>query len=366
MGRPEARADVRLMEGYHSPQVDVDVRLNTNEAPEPPPETFVAALKVALDGIAWNRYPDRSASALRARLAEVEGRHVPGGLTAANVFAANGSNEVLQSLCLAYGGTGRRALSFEPTYALHTHIAKVTGTGVVEVDRNEDFTIDLDRAVEAVEQHRPVITFLCSPNNPTGRVEDEATVRALLEAVERVDGLLVVDEAYGQFARWSAQALVHEDAPVVVTRTYSKTWSAAALRLGYLVGPTWVVAELEKVVLPYHLDSITQIAGQLALDHLPEMEARVERLVAERERLVEGLARLPVEQWPSGANFVLFRPTGRDGARVWSELVERSVLVRNCASWPRLEGCLRVTVGTRAENEAFLAALGEVLGVVAL
>ncbi len=362
MGRPEARADVLLMEGYHSPQVDVAVRLNTNEAPEPPPESFVEALKVALDGIAWNRYPDRAATALRARLAEVEGSIVPGGLTTSNVFVANGSNEVLQCLCLAYGGPGRTALTFEPTYALHSHISKVTGTAVVEVDRDADFTLDLGRAVEAIEEHRPVITFLCSPNNPTGRVEDEATVRAVLEAVERVDGLVVVDEAYGQFAPWSAQSLVHEDAQVVVTRTYSKTWSAAALRLGYLVGPTWVVDQLEKVVLPYHLDVITQLAGQLALDHLPEMEARVERLVSERERLVAGLERLPVDQWPSGANFVLFRPKGLDSSQVWSELVDRSVLVRNCSSWPRLAGCLRVTVGTPEENDAFLAALGEVLG----
>lgn len=358
MGRPEARADVRLMEGYHSPQVDVDVRLNTNEAPEPPPETFVAALKVALDGIAWNRYPDRSASALRARLAEVEGRHVPGGLTAANVFAANGSNEVLQSLCLAYGGTGRRALSFEPTYALHTHIARVTGTGVVEVDRNEDFTIDLDRAVEAVEQHRPVITFLCSPNNPTGMVEDEATVR---EVLALAPGLLVVDEAYGQFAPWSALSLVDDDVPLVVTRTYSKTWSMAAARLGYLVGPRELVAQLDQVVLPYHLDAVKQIAGRLALQFEDAMRARVAALVEERGRLVAALQALPVDVFPSGANFVLFRPRERDGRAVWEALLAAGVLVRDCSSWPRLASCLRVTIGTEREDDAFLAALEDAL-----
>jgi histidinol-phosphate aminotransferase len=369
MGRPKVREDVALMEGYHSPQVDVAVRLNTNEAPEPPPAAFVDSLKVALEGVAWHRYPDRSATALRARIAEVESplaTSMSGRLDSSNVFAANGSNEVLQSLCLAYGGPGRSVLTFEPTYALHSHIARVCSSAVVEVDRREDFTLDLDAAVGAVLHTRPAITFLCSPNNPTGLVEDASVVRSLLSAVESVDGLLVVDEAYGQFAPWSALSLVEDSRSVVVTRTYSKTWSAAALRLGYLIGPTWVVEELEKVVLPYHLDTVTQLAGLLALDHLGDMQRRVARLVEERGRVAEALRRLPVEQWPSGANFILFRPTDRSGDDVWADLVERSVLVRNCSSWPRLEGCLRVTLGTRNEDDAFLETLAEVLGSTAL
>lgn len=366
MARPSVRDDVALMEGYHSPQVDVQVRLNTNEAPEPPPREFVESLKIALDGVAWHRYPDRGASALRSRIAEVEGAHLEGGLATGNVFAANGSNEVLQSLCLAYGGAGRSVLTFEPTYALHSHIARVCGTEVRSRGRRQDFTLDIDEVRRAIADERPSITFLCSPNNPTGRIEDEATVRAVLDAVESVDGLLVVDEAYGQFAPWSALALVDEDRSVVVTRTYSKTWSAAALRLGYLVGPTWVVDELEKVVLPYHLDAMTQLAGQLALDHLDDMERRVARLVEERGRVAEALAELSVTQWPSGANFILFRPDEVDGDRVWSELVERSVLVRNCSSWPGLDGCLRVTLGTSDEDDVFLAALADVLGRGAL
>jgi histidinol-phosphate aminotransferase len=350
------------MEGYHSPQVEVRVRLNTNEAPEPPPAAFVESLRAALGGIAWHRYPERGATALRARIAEVESAGAGMGLTAPNVFAANGSNEVLQSLCLAYGGPGRSVLTFEPTYALHAHIARVCGTTVVEVERRDDFTLDVASAVDAVVRHRPAITFLCSPNNPTGRVEDEATVRAVLDAVESVDGLLVVDEAYGQFSPWSALSLVEEDRSVAVTRTYSKTWSAAALRLGYLVGPTWVVQALESVVLPYHLDAVTQLAGVLALDHRADMERRVADLVAERERVARVLAELPVEQWPSGANFILFRPLLVDGDAVWQGLLERSVLVRNCSSWPRLGGCLRATLGTRDEDDEFLGALGDVLG----
>jgi histidinol-phosphate aminotransferase len=179
--------------------------------------------------------------------------------------------------------------------------------------------------------------------------------------VTAVDGLLVIDEAYGQFAPWSADGLIGDDVPLVVTRTFSKTWSMAASRLGYLVGPEWIVAELDKVVLPYHLDAFKQAAGTLALAHVDEMNERVSRLVEERGRLVSRLSELNVDVWPSGANFVLFRPRSVDGGEVWQRLVDRSVLVRNCSSWPRLEGCLRVTIGTPGEDDLFLSALEEAL-----
>jgi histidinol-phosphate aminotransferase len=352
VGPPLApRPDVALMEGYHSPQLDVAVRLNTNEAPEPPPPAFTERLAAELARVEWHRYPDRSYGRLRAALAA---HH---GVEPEQVFVANGSNEVLQTLCLAYGGPGRRAAMFEPTYALHSHISRITGTGVTTGERAPDFTLD-DAEVDRVLATGPAITFLCSPNNPTGMVEPEAVVRRV---VVGAPGLVVVDEAYGQFAPWSALELVDEAGSLVVTRTFSKTWSMAAARLGYLVGPSWLVAELDKVVLPYHLDAFKQAAGTVALEFHDEMRARVASLVEERGRVAAALSDLPVEQWPSGANFVLFRPTGRDGAQVWKDLVDRSVLVRNCASWPRLDGCLRVTLGTRAEDDAFLAALTEVL-----
>jgi len=204
----------------------------------------------------------------------------------------------------------------------------------------------------------PAITFLCSPNNPTGMLDDEATIRAVLALVP---GLLVVDEAYGQFAPWSALELVRDDGPLVVTRTFSKTWSMAAARLGYLIGPRSLVAQLDEVVLPYHLDAVKQAAGRIALGFDTAMRARVASLVEERGRLVARLADLPVTVWPSAANFVLFRPHDRDGVAVWQALLDRSVLVRDCSSWPRLDGCLRVTIGTPAEDDAFLAALEEAL-----
>ena len=351
--RPGVRDDIAALEGYHSPQVEVDVRLNTNESPEPPPPAFRDALAAELSRVDWHRYPDRAATELREALAA---QH---GVEPAQVFAANGSNEVLQSVCLAYGGAGRWAVDFQPTYLMHGQIASVVGTSVHHGRRDADFALDLDEARRTIDEVQPAITFLCSPNNPTGMIEPPEVVRAV---ADHAPGVVVCDEAYGQFAEWSALELVDDDRPLVVTRTYSKTWSMAAARLGYLIGPSWLVAELEKVVLPYHLDTVKQLAGRIALRFSAEMEDRVRRLVAERERLVAGLARLPVRVWPSGANFVLFRPTDRPGRDVWQGLLDRSVLVRDTSSWPGLEGCLRVTVGTPDEDDAFLTALEEVLG----
>jgi histidinol-phosphate aminotransferase len=348
----EPRPDVALMEGYHSPQIDVAVRLNTNEAPGPPPAAFGARLADELARIEWHRYPDRTYTALRRAIADLH------GVAPEEVFAANGSNEVLQTLLLAYGGPGRTAAVFEPTYALHSHIARVTGTGVAVGERAADLSLDVDEVRRVVAGAVPEITFLCSPNNPTGMVEPEAVVRTV---ADEAPGLVVVDEAYGQFAPWSALELVDGRRPLVVTRTFSKTWSMAAARLGYLVGPAWLVEQLDKVVLPYHLDAFTQAAGVAALAFVEDMHARVAHIVEERGRVAAALADLPVEVWPSAANFVLFRPHDRAGDEVWKGLVERSVLVRSCTSWPRLDGCLRVTIGTPDEDDAFLGALREVL-----
>jgi histidinol-phosphate aminotransferase len=350
--RPSVRDDLRELEGYHSPQVDVDVRLNTNESPFPPPDAFRDALAAELSRVEWHRYPDRAATALREDLARAT------GVDASQVFVANGSNEVLQTVCLAYGGHGRWAVDFQPTYLMHGQIAEVAGTSVHHGRRAADFSLDLDEVSSVLRAKLPAITFLCSPNNPTGMIESPDVVRA---AIGLAPGVVIVDEAYGQFADWSALELVDEDRPLVVTRTYSKTWSMAAARLGYLIGPSWLVAELEKVVLPYHLDSFKQIAGRVALRFETEMEERVGHLVAERTRLVRALDQLDVDQWPSGANFILFRPRAKPGGEVWQGLLDRSVLVRDTSSWPGLEGCLRVTVGTPDEDDAFLAALTEVL-----
>lgn len=341
-----------MREGYHSPQVEVEVRLNTNESPLAPPQAFIDELAAEVARVDWNRYPDRAAGALRADLAELH------DVSPEQVFVANGSNEVLQVLSLTYGGPGRSVAVFEPTYAMHSQIARITATEVIEGRRGLDFSVERDELRRVVTEGDPAITYLCSPNNPTGTAESPETVSA---ALELVPGLLVVDEAYGQFAPWSALELLDDEAPLVVTRTFSKTWSMAAARLGYLVGPSWVVAELEKVVLPYHLDALKQAAGRIAIRHVTEMEQRVSHITEERGRVQSALSALPCDVWPSSGNFVLFRPTGRSGDEVWQAMVDRSVLVRNCASWPGLDDCLRVTIGTPDENDRFLDTLREIL-----
>lgn len=357
------RDDLRALEGYHSPQLDVAVRLNTNESPYPPPAGFVDEWLDALAELQFHRYPDRAATRLR----EAIGRHL--GQPPTRIFPANGSNEVLQTLLLTYGGAGRRALVFEPTYALHQHICRITGTGVVAAARGPGFHVPASEIDGLVARSGASIVFVCSPNNPTGTVEPAETISAAVDAAERHGALVVVDEAYGEFAPRSAIDLVDDERPLVVVRTYSKVWSLAALRLGFCVAPEWVVAELDKVVLPYSLDAATQLAGVLALEHVAEMRDRVARLVRERERVWAALDRLPgVSPVPSGANFVLVRVAARPGSApedcahsVWRRLVDRGVLVRDFSRWPGVEGCLRVTVGTPEENDRFLTELAAVL-----
>ncbi len=353
---PRPRPDLVALEGYHSPQLDVAVRLNTNESPYAPPAGFVDTWLAAVRDAPLNRYPDRRATTLRGALADRLAQPV------GRVFCANGSNEVLQTLLLTYGGPGRRVLVFEPTYALHAHIARITSTQVVEAERTAEFVVSPTEAGIVIAAERPAVVFLCSPNNPTGTVESRATVEALLGAVvDHGPALLVIDEAYGEFAGWSSLELIADDVPLVVVRTYSKVWSLAALRLGFAVGPAPIVTQLDDVILPYHLALTTQLAGLAALDFDAEMRDRVDALVTERHRLAAALTRLPdLTVYPSGANFVLVRVDG-DAHALWERLVQRGVLVRDFSAAPRLEGCLRITVGTPAEDDRLLDALRESL-----
>lgn len=349
--RVTPRPDLGTLEGYHSPQLDVAIRLNTNESPYPPPASWQEQLADEVALLDFHRYPDREAVALRKAIGASH------RVAHENVFAANGSNEVLQTLCLAYGGFGRTAVTFEPTYAMHGQISRTTGTSVVVGERDDDFGLSVSTVAAVLGSCHADITFLCSPNNPTGDVVSDEVLRYV---IDHAPGLIVVDEAYGQFAPKSALSFVNDESNVVVVRTFSKTWAMAGHRLGYCVGPSWMIDQLQLVALPYHLDVVKQAAGRLALNFEGEMRRRVEQLVAERNRVVERLAALDVEAYETKANFILFRPR-LDANKVWQSLVDRGVLVRNCSSWPRLQGCLRVTVGTPEENESFLAALANVL-----
>ena len=353
--RPTSRSDVLAREGYHSPQKDVEVRLNANESPFPPPAEFVNALAEATRAIDWNRYPDRGAGPFRAALAE---RYDVG---ADQVFAANGSNEVIQSLFLAYGGFGRSVAVFEPTYTMYAQIARFTGTRVVRGCREPDFSLDLPTVAALLDAERPNLVVLCSPNNPTGTLESGNLISEVVEAAGSYGGLVVVDEAYGQFSPHSAVDLLDNERNLVVSRTFSKTWAMAGARIGYLLAPSWCVAELAKVALPYHLDTFKQVAGELALAYGSAMDQRISILVSERERVAAALKAFPVTAWPSAANFILFRPETRPGREVWQDLIDRSVLVRDFTTMEGIEGCLRVTIGTGEENDRFLEALREAL-----
>ena len=344
----EPRDQIRAMVGYHSAQVDVPIRLNTNESPFPPPNGWVEKLAEVAQGIDWNRYPDRGATELRTVIAS---RH---NVSPENVFVANGSNEVLQTILLTYGGHGRKVATFEPTYQMYAQIARVTGAEVVVGERRADFTLDAHEIERLMQRESPAVTFLCNPNNPTGLVEPRENLEVLLQ---HATGVVVVDEAYAEFSDWSAMDMVSEDRALAVTRTFSKTLSMAALRVGYVVAPKWMIAQLEIASLPYHLDSFKQAATTAALSFTKEMEERVSLIKSERARIESTLAGLDIDVWPSGSNFVLFRPRSANAAGVWTSLLAAGILVRDCSSWARLEGCLRVTVGTPDENSAFLAAM---------
>ncbi len=369
--RPPVRADLKAMEGYHSPQLDVEVRLNTNESALEPPPGFTQALAAEFDDIAWNRYPDRAAGALREALAAAHSDSTANpDITADQIFVANGSNEILQTLCLTFGGVGSTVVTFEPTYAMYAQIARATQCGLLEIERGADYQVEAASISDLVATQpatqsdtrpaspQPNLLFLCSPNNPTGTPESLDLIK---HALETTSAVVVVDEAYGQFSSFSALELLGDPAAkerLVVVRTFSKTWAMAGLRLGYCIAPEWMLAEFDKVVLPYHVDSFKQLAGRLALEFGAEMDQRVASVVAERVRVSAELAEMGFDVSPSQANFVLFNtaPTGRGGDEIWQALVDQSVLVRNCSSWPRLANCLRATIGTSKENDRFLAA----------
>ncbi|MFF2950808.1 histidinol-phosphate transaminase [Kitasatospora sp. NPDC057965] len=354
------RDELRGQSPYGAPQLDVPVQLNTNENPYPLPEELVARIaeRVAEAARNLNRYPDRDAVELREGLAAYLTRTTGHAVARENVWAANGSNEVIQQLLQTFGGPGRTALGFEPSYSMHALISRGTGTGWISGPRNADFTIDLDAAVAAIAEHRPHVVFVCSPNNPTGTAVDAATVLRLYEAAQAArPSLVVVDEAYVEFShRDSLLPLIEGRPNLVVSRTMSKAFGAAGLRLGYLAADPAVVDAVQLVRLPYHLSAVTQATALACLEHTDTLLGYVGRLKAERDRLVEALRGLGLEVTDSDANFVQF---GRfaDTHAVWRAVLDHGVLVRDNG----VPGWLRVTAGTPAENDAFLAAVATVI-----
>ncbi|SDG57785.1 histidinol-phosphate transaminase [Klenkia brasiliensis] len=350
------RPELRGRSPYGAPQVPARHRLNTNENPHPLPDELLADLGAALGEAALelNRYPDRDATALRGDLAAYLSRSGT-AVGADQVWAANGSNEILQQLSQTFVGAGRTALGFTPSYSMHPLITAATGGTFVDGHRRADFTIDTAAAVDQVREVRPDLVFVTSPNNPTGTAVALETVTALHDAF---DGVVVVDEAYAEFAREgtpSALTLLAGRPRLVVSRTMSKAFGMAGLRLGYLAADPAVVDALQLVRLPYHLSSLTQAAARAALAHTDALLATVDAVKHERDRVVDALPGLGLTSVPSDANFVLFGGFA-DAPAVWRALLDRGVLVRDVG----LPGWLRVTAGTAEETDAFLTALGEV------
>jgi histidinol-phosphate aminotransferase len=348
------RDDLAGLAAYRSPLPDVPVRLNVNENPYPPSPELVRAIADAVAAVAGtlNRYPDRDAAALRDDLAAYLGH----GLAREQVWAANGSNEIIQQLLQAFGGPGRAALGFEPSYSMHPRIARSTGTRWVPAHRDAGFGLDPARAVAAVRDTQPDVVFLTSPNNPTGTALPLETIEAVCEAAP---GMVIVDEAYAEFARdrsGTAVTLLPGYQRMVVARTMSKAFAMAGARLGYLAAAPEVVAALEIVRLPYHLSAISQAVARVALAHADELLATVAALRSERDAFVGWVRSRGLTAADSDANFVLVGGFA-DRHAVWQELLDRGVLVRELGP----PGWLRISIGTTAEMATLRAALDEVL-----
>ena len=351
------RADLRGQVPYGAPQLDVPVRLNVNENPFPPSESLVADVAAAVADATrtLNRYPDRDARALRTDLASYLRRESGVTLSADQVWAANGSNEVMLQLLQTFGGPDRVALGFSPTYAMYPDYCRDTFTRYVTVPRDSDFAVDVERGLEAISAYAPSVILLASPNNPTGTTLPVSTLLAILAAAP---GMVVVDEAYAEFRHAStpsALELLADHPRLVVTRTMSKAFALAGARLGYLAASAAVVDAVQLVRLPYHLSAVTQAVARTALAHTDELQAHVALLREERDALQAWLRARGHAVGESDANFVLF---GRFADRhiVWQGLLDRGVLIRETGP----DGWLRVSVGTPEENAAFRAALEEV------
>jgi histidinol-phosphate aminotransferase len=347
------REDLRGKSPYGAPQLDVPVRLNTNENPHPPTKALVDDVTASVHAVAadLHRYPDRDAVALRTDLAAYLTAQTGITLTVENLWAANGSNEILQQLLQAFGGPGRSAIGFVPSYSMHPIISDGTQTEWLVANRAGDFSLDADVAVQAIKEHTPDIVFVASPNNPSGQSVPLDELRRLLGAMDT--GMLILDEAYGEFSSQPSAVKLIDEFPtkLVVTRTMSKAFAFAGGRLGYLIAAPAVIDAMLLVRLPYHLSSITQAAARAALRHADDTLGSVAKLIAERERVSEALTGMGFRVIPSDANFVLFGEFA-DAPATWQRYLDEGVLIRDVG----IPGYLRATTGLARENDALLAA----------
>ena len=352
------RETLRPMSPYGAPQVPAQASLNTNENPYSPSPGLQKAITDAVASVAadLNRYPDRDATVLRTKLASYINELSGTKFSADNVWVANGSNEIIQSIFLAFAGGP--VLGFTPSYSMHPLIAKVTGAAWIDGKRNADFSLNAIDAVIEIEKVKPTLTFITTPNNPTGGAITIEEIQKLADACKAVGGLLVVDEAYAEFSQeTSAVTLIANNPHVIVIRTMSKAFAFAGARVGYLVSDVAVKDAMMIVRLPYHLSALTQAAAQVAIDHRAELLGGVATIIAARESVVQALHDMGLTTITSSANFVLFTGFKQEAPQLWAALLEKGVLIRDVG----LSGYLRVTIGNEAENTLFISALKELI-----
>jgi len=352
------RENLRPLSPYGAPQVPAQASLNTNENPYSPSPVLQKAITDAVAKVAadLNRYPDRDANVLRTKLADYINELSGTKISADNVWAANGSNEIIQSIFLAFAQGP--ILGFTPSYSMHPLIAKVTGAQWIDGKRNADFSLNISSAIVEIKKHKPTLTFITTPNNPTGGAITIDEIQLLADACKAVGGLLVVDEAYAEFSQEkSAVTLIANNPHVLVIRTMRKAFAFAGARVGYLVGDAVVKDAMMIVRLPYHLSALTQAAAQVAIDHRAELLGGVARIIAARESVVLALHDMGLTTITSSANFVLFSGFKQEAPQLWAALLEKGVLIRDVG----LSGYLRVTIGNEAENTLFVSALKELI-----
>ena len=350
------RENLQELSPYGAPQLPAEAVMNTNENPYAPSQKLTKAIsdRVAEVALSLNRYPDRDAVVLRTKLADFINGLSGTEITVENIWAANGSNEIIQSLFMAFGGG--TALGFTPSYSMHPLIAKVTQVKWISGNRREDFSLDIDSAIAQIHRDKPTLTFITSPNNPTGSVVTIGEIEMLAKATA---GLLVVDEAYAEFSdEVSATTLIKKYPHVVVIRTMSKAFAFAGVRLGYLVADSAVVDAMFLVRLPYHLSALTQAAAEVALDFKNELLGTVEQLRKDRDLVASQLTEMGLTVIPSASNFLLFSGFDMPSAELWQAMLDKGVLIRDVG----LLGYLRVTIGNEAENNKFISSLAACLG----
>ena len=352
------RENLRALSPYGAPQVPAQASLNTNENPYSPSPALQKAITDAVAKVAveLNRYPDRDANVLRTKLADYINELSGTKISADNVWAANGSNEIIQSIFLAFAQGP--VLGFTPSYSMHPLIAKVTGAQWIDGKRNADFSLNISSAIVEIEKNKPTLTFITTPNNPTGGAITIDEIQLLADACKAVGGLLVVDEAYAEFSQEkSAVTLIANNPHVLVIRTMSKAFAFAGARVGYLVSDVAVKDAMMIVRLPYHLSALTQASAQVAIDHRAELLGGVARIIAARESVVLALHDMGLTTITSSANFVLFSGFKQEAPQLWAAMLEKGVLIRDVG----LSGYLRVTIGNEAENTLFVTALKELI-----